>query len=82
MRLFETPDFGQAILQAAERFQLRPSIIEKDYYVTEVLRLIATTAGDKVIFKGGTSLSKGWNLIQRFSRTLTSFSIRSPSSRP
>ncbi len=39
MRLFEHPDFDQLILQAAERFQLRPAIIEKDYYVTEVLRI-------------------------------------------
>ena len=70
MRLFEHPDFDQVILQAAEHFQLRPAIIEKDYYVTEVLRIIAATAGAKVIFKGGTSLSKGWNLIQRFSEDI------------
>ena len=82
VRLFEHPDFDQGILQAAEHFQLRPAIIEKDYYVTEVLRIIAATAGAKVIFKGGTSLSKGWNLIQRFQRTLTFSSIRLPSSRP
>ena len=40
MRLFEHPDFEQAILQAAEHFHdrgLRPAIIEKDYYVTEAL---------------------------------------------
>jgi hypothetical protein len=73
VRLFEHPDFDQVILQAAERFQLRPAIIEKDYYVTEVLRIIAATAGDKVIFKGGTSLSKGWNLIQRFSEDIDIF---------
>lgn len=73
MRLFEHPDFDQAILQAADHFKsqgLRPAIIEKDYYVTEVLRIIAATVGDKVIFKGGTSLSKGWNLIQRFSEDI------------
>jgi hypothetical protein len=36
----------------------------------------------EVIFKGGTSLSKGWDLIQRFSRgTSTSFSTRLLSSR-
>ena len=52
MRLFEHPDFDQVILQAAEQIQLRPAIIEKDYYVTEVLRIIAATAGDKAIFKG------------------------------
>ena len=70
MRLFEHPDFDQAILRAAEHFQdqgLRPAIIEKDYFVTEALRVIAEVAADKVIFKGGTSLSKGWNLIRRFS---------------
>jgi hypothetical protein len=73
VRLFEHPDFDQVILQAAKHFQLRPAIIEKDYYVTEVLRIIAATAGDKVIFKGGTSLSKGWNLIQRFSEDIDLF---------
>jgi Nucleotidyl transferase AbiEii toxin, Type IV TA system len=76
MRLFEHPDFQQAILQAAERFRsrgLRPAIIEKDYYVTEALRIIAATSGSKVIFKGGTSLSKGWNLIQRFSEDIDIF---------
>jgi len=76
VRLFEHPDFEQAILQAAEYFRerkLRPAIIEKDYYVTEALRLIATTSGDKIIFKGGTSLAKGWNLIQRFSEDIDIF---------
>ena len=76
MRLFEHPDFDQAVLRATEHFQsrgLRPAIIEKDYYVTEALRIIAATAGDKVIFKGGTSLAKGWNLIQRFSEDIDLF---------
>ncbi len=44
MRLFEHPDFDQVILQAAEHSQLRPAIIEKDSYVTEVLRITAATA--------------------------------------
>ncbi len=76
MRLFEHPDFEQAILQAAEHFRerkLRPAIIEKDYYVTEALRVIAKTSGDRIIFKGGTSLAKGWNLIQRFSEDIDIF---------
>ena len=76
MRLFEHPDFDQAVLRTTEHFQsrgLRPAIIEKDYYVTEALRVIAATAGDKVIFKGGTSLAKGWNLIQRFSEDIDLF---------
>ena len=92
MKLFEHPDFEQAIIQSAEYFRpqgLRPAIIEKDYYVTEALRSIATAnvakvapAGDTVtttsinnviIFKGGTSLSKGWNLIARFSEDIDIF---------
>src|SRR5205085_2236244 len=52
---------------------MREAVIEKDYYVTEALRIIEQTAGDKVIFKGGTSLSKGWNLIQRFSEDVDIF---------
>jgi predicted nucleotidyltransferase component of viral defense system len=62
MKLLEHPDFDQAILRATEHFQnrgLRAAIIEKDYCVTEALRIIAITAPDKVIFKGGTSLAKG-----------------------
>ena len=76
MKLFEHPDFEQAILQAAEHFRerkLRPAIIEKDYYVTEALRVIADNSGENVIFKGGTSLAKGWNLIQRFSEDVDIF---------
>jgi hypothetical protein len=44
MKLFEHPDFEQAMLRAAEHFRqqgLRPAVIEKDYYVTEALRIIA-----------------------------------------
>jgi len=76
MKLFQHPDFEQAIIRAAEHFRsmgLRESIIEKDYYVTEALRIIEQVAGGKVIFKGGTSLSKGWNLIQRFSEDIDIF---------
>jgi len=69
MKLFQHAEFEQAVLQAAEHFRargFRPPVIEKDYYVTEALRIIAAN-GDKIIFKGGTSLAKG---------TSTSFSIR------
>jgi hypothetical protein len=62
VRLFEHPEFEQAILQTAEYFRernLRPAIIEKDYYVTEALRILAKTSGDKIIFKGGDEPSKG-----------------------
>lgn len=76
MKLFEHPDFEQAVLGAHEHFRgrgLRPAIIEKDYFVTEALRALAGAASDRIIFKGGTSLSKGWNLIQRFSEDIDIF---------
>jgi len=76
MMLFEHRDFVQVVLEAAEHFRergLRPALVEKDYYVTEALRIIASTIGEKVIFKGGTSLSKGWNLIDRFSEDIDVF---------
>src|ERR1700732_1580823 len=76
MKLCEHPDFEQAVIRAAEHFRargLREAIIEKDYFVTEALRIIEREAGSKIIFKGGTSLSKGWNLIQRFSEDIDIF---------
>lgn len=76
VRLFEHPDFEQSILRTEEYFRhagLRAAIIEKDYYVTEALRAITAAHGDQIIFKGGTSLSKGWNLIDRFSEDIDIF---------
>jgi hypothetical protein len=78
MRLFEHPDFTQAIIRTRDHFtdqgiNLSEQFIEKDYYVTEALRIIAEQFAGKIIFKGGTSLSKGWNLIQRFSEDIDIF---------
>jgi len=42
--------------------------IEKDWWVVQTLRLVfGMEAGKHMVFKGGTSLSKAWNLIERFS---------------
>src|SRR5258708_21879225 len=76
MKLFEHKDFEQAIVRAVDHFsarKLRPAIIEKDYYDTEAMSIIADKAPDKIIFKGGTSLAKGWNMIQRFSEDIDIF---------
>ena len=76
MKLSEHPDFEQAVLRATDYFQsrgLRAAFIEKDYYVSEALRALVKVAGDNVIFKGGTSLSKGWSLIERFSEDIDIF---------
>lgn len=47
---------------------LSPLAIEKDWWVTMVLKaLFSTPFANHLSFKGGTSLSKCWNLIERFS---------------
>ncbi|MDO4178517.1 MAG: nucleotidyl transferase AbiEii/AbiGii toxin family protein [Phascolarctobacterium sp.] len=45
------------------------AVIEKDYYVTEILRLLAQKAPN-CVFKGGTSLSKCHKVINRFSEDI------------
>ena len=57
------------LLQSASMHLNIPlSFVEKDYWITLVLsRLAKSKYVDKSVFKGGTSLSKGYNLIERFS---------------
>ena len=45
------------------------AVIEKDYYVTLILRLLSESLPN-VVFKGGTSLSKGYKVINRFSEDI------------
>jgi hypothetical protein len=76
MKLFEFPDFLDLIQATQGHFEhlgLTETLIEKDYYVTEALRIVATQYPEAIIFKGGTSLSKAWNLIQRFSEDIDLF---------
>lgn len=61
--------FQRAVNLASEKFGYTQEIIEKDYYVTELLRLLSTS-GNGLIFKGGTSLSKCYHLIKRFSEDI------------
>ena len=58
--------FEQLILRASEALGIEAGIVEKDYYVTLFLKGIAEKQPD-IIFKGGTSLSKCYKLIARFS---------------
>ena len=59
------------IAQASDRTGLTPQAIEKDWWITIVLRaLFQLPMHEHFIFKGGTSLSKGWKLIERFSEDI------------
>ncbi len=51
------------------KFKIDPVFTEKDWYTQHVLGIIAKFESDEFepIFSGGTSLSKGYGLIQRFS---------------
>lgn len=54
--------------EASRSTGLPLAFVEKDYWVTEVLRAVAAPIQDgHVVFKGGTSLSKAYSLIKRFS---------------
>lgn len=54
--------------QVAAREGLPSVAIEKDWWVTLTLKSIFDFPfADHLVFKGGTSLSKGWKLIERFS---------------
>ncbi len=60
--------FAKTIELSSEFLQINPLFVEKDYWITLVLsRLANSKFVDESIFKGGTSLSKGYNLIERFS---------------
>jgi hypothetical protein len=61
-------DLAALIAPAATQLGLSEELVEKDFWVTEILRALqAPPEGVSVIFKGGTSLSKGFQLIQRMS---------------
>jgi predicted nucleotidyltransferase component of viral defense system len=58
----------EVINQTVIRKKLPLEAIEKDIWVTAVLRaLFELPYAENISFKGGTSLSKCWNIIQRFS---------------
>lgn len=58
--------------EAGERRNIGSHIIEKDFWVCWLLRLIFDDAelGGHLVFKGGTSLSKVFGIIQRFSEDI------------
>lgn len=59
------------LAQAANRTGLPVQAVEKDLWVTVALQLVFSLPVSKhLVFKGGTSLSKVWKVIQRFSEDI------------
>ena len=55
---------------AAELLGVPAGVVEKDYWVAQALRALQAEHRDEFIFKGGTSLSKAYGLIERFSEDI------------
>lgn len=65
------PDRQQSAHIVAEEKMISEGAVEKDWWVTAVLKALFTLSpAPYMFFKGGTSLSKGWNLIDRFSEDI------------
>lgn len=67
---YQLRDFADLVRITADRKRLPPAAVEKDYYVVRALHVLQSAMPDYFIFKGGTSLSKGWDLIKRFSEDI------------
>lgn len=65
-------DRQDLLLAASERAGKHPVILEKDFWVSWLLNLLFADprCKDDLIFKGGTSLSKAYGLIERFSEDI------------
>ena len=63
------PLFKWAISTGASYYNTRFDVIEKDYYITMILKQFAENCPD-IIFKGGTSLSKAHHVLNRFSEDI------------
>lgn len=60
--------FSDTIRAASQSLNINDVFIEKDYWITLVLNQLSKTKfANETVFKGGTSLSKGFGLINRFS---------------
>ena len=64
-------DQRDAIGFAAGESGRPPHLLEKDVWVVQLLKILfATEYGSELTFKGGTSLSKAYNAIRRFSEDI------------
>lgn len=70
MRLDECKNiFENSINKCANYFDIHREYVEKDYWLTLILKKIVSK-NNNYVFKGGTSLSKCFNLIKRFSEDI------------
>ncbi len=64
----DNESFRDLLQASSEDLKIPVQLIEKDYYISAILRALSKSAySQRVVFKGGTSLSKAYQLIDRFS---------------
>lgn len=70
------PDFVSLVAAA---LKTNESFVEKDWHAVRALGVVASVQNSTVqpVFSGGTSLSKGWGLIRRFSEDID-FKVQLP----
>ncbi|PUZ30213.1 nucleotidyl transferase AbiEii/AbiGii toxin family protein [Chitinophaga costaii] len=68
MYLHDHPQFKDLLLIVADREGIAPMLVEKDYWIMHVLSCLEQHFD--FALKGGTSLSKGHHIIDRFSEDL------------
>lgn len=68
----ESTERKELFSETASKMGLVPAVIEKDFWVCYVLGKLFSSdkLKDKILFKGGTSLSKVFGLIKRFSEDI------------
>lgn len=67
--LHDLKDFRELIQVVASERRILPQLIEKDYWIMHALHGLAKQ-GFVFELKGGTSLSKGYRIIERFSEDI------------
>jgi predicted nucleotidyltransferase component of viral defense system len=66
-KLIGSADLPGLVTATSDALGIPPADIEKDIWVVEVLRSVFRAVdGARIIFKGGTSLSKAYGIIERF----------------
>ncbi|NQY08805.1 MAG: nucleotidyl transferase AbiEii/AbiGii toxin family protein [Flavobacteriales bacterium] len=80
MILHENPKlFQQAVQFTAQQMNIAEIYVEKDYWVTIALYTIFNSKiASETVFKGGTALSKCYQIIERFSEDIDLVVLNNP----
>lgn len=58
--------FATTVDTVVDQLDISATAVEKDYWVSQILHVLEIEFSDDFIFKGGTSLSKGYRILSHF----------------